>query len=80
MPRGGLFKGLLRGRAQGPPARADGGLDGPRSPAHLKGVRETCRNATGVHDKYHVIANRILAHWKHGVTKAGGTQTACSAP
>jgi hypothetical protein len=43
-------------------------------------VRETCRNATVVHDKYHVIANRILAHWKHGVTKAGGTQTACSAP
>ena len=40
--------GLLRGRAQGPPARADGGLDGPRSPAHLKGVRETCRNATQV--------------------------------
>jgi hypothetical protein len=71
MPRGGLFQRLLRGRAQGPPARADGGLDGPRSPAHLKGA----------HDKYHVIANlMILTHWKHGVTNAGGTQTACSAP
>jgi hypothetical protein len=46
MPRGGLFQRLLRGRAQGPPARADGGLDGPRSPAHLKGVRETCRNVS----------------------------------
>jgi transposase len=22
----------------------------------------------------------ILAHWKHGVTNAGGTQTACSVP
>jgi hypothetical protein len=22
----------------------------------------------------------ILAHWKHGVTNAGGTQTSCSAP
>jgi hypothetical protein len=44
-------------------------------------VRETCRNATGVHDKYHVIANlMILTHWKHGVTNAGGTQAACSAP
>jgi transposase len=31
------------------------------SPAYLKGVRETCRNATVVHDKYHVIANLILA-------------------
>ena len=31
------------------------------SPAYLKGVRETCRNATGAHDKYHVIANLILA-------------------
>lgn len=31
------------------------------SPAYLKGVREHCRNATVVHDKYHVIANLILA-------------------
>jgi transposase len=31
------------------------------SPAYLKGVRENCRNATVVHDKYHVIANLILA-------------------
>ncbi len=31
------------------------------SPAHLKGVRQTCRNATVGHDKYHVIANLILA-------------------
>lgn len=31
------------------------------SPAYLKGVRETCRNATVVHDKYHVIANLIRA-------------------
>ncbi|MBI5774937.1 MAG: ISL3 family transposase [Verrucomicrobia bacterium] len=31
------------------------------SPAYLKGVRETCRNAAVVHDKYHVIANLILA-------------------
>ena len=31
------------------------------SPAYRKGVRETCRNATVVHDKYHVIANLILA-------------------
>lgn len=29
--------------------------------AYLKGVRETCRNATVVHDKYHVIANLVLA-------------------
>lgn len=31
------------------------------SPAYLKGVRETCRNATVVHDQYHVIANLIGA-------------------
>jgi transposase len=31
------------------------------STAYLKGVRQTCRNATVVHDKYHVIANLILA-------------------
>ncbi len=31
------------------------------SPAYLKGVRENCRNATVVQDKYHVIANLILA-------------------
>lgn len=31
------------------------------SPAYLKGVREHCRNAEVVHDKYHVIANLIGA-------------------
>lgn len=31
------------------------------SPAYLTGVRETCRNATVVHDQYHVIANLIEA-------------------
>lgn len=31
------------------------------SPAYLKGVREHCRNAEVIHDKYHVIANLILA-------------------
>lgn len=29
------------------------------SPAYLKGVREYCRNAEVVHDKYHVIANLL---------------------
>jgi transposase len=40
-------------------ALTEGSLD--LSPAYLKGVRETCRNATGVHDQYHVIANLIGA-------------------
>jgi len=31
------------------------------SPAYLKGVRAACRNAEVIHDKYHVIANLILA-------------------
>ena len=31
------------------------------SPAYLKGVRENCRNAQVIHDKYHVIANLIQA-------------------
>lgn len=31
------------------------------SPAYLKGVRDHCRNAEVIHDKYHVIANLIAA-------------------
>jgi hypothetical protein len=37
-------------------------------------ISRGCGRLAATRHKYHVIANlMILAHWKHGVTKAGGT-------
>jgi hypothetical protein len=40
----------------------------------VRPISRGCGRLAATRHKYHVIANlMILAHWKHGVTKAGGT-------